>query len=147
MTRLTIIGLSVLLAACLAASTAQAHSAKVAGIPAPHKLWDAIKDKWFDPPPGAPKGECRWAIRNEEQEVYDPKLGAYVVWQCFCENEVNCHWRRLRIVQDSMWPFWGGQPKKLWYREWHRACASIVCKRVRVSHWYPFYNNDTGLLW
>lgn len=136
----TVLLLAVLAVALVAVGSSSAHSAKVAGIPKPHKLWNDVRE-WFDPPPGHPDMTCdEERARDPERrvvQVFDPKLGAYVEWECRCPEPGKCAWFRLRIVPDQFAPFWEQQERMRWRREWHRACASIVCKRERVTHRYP----------
>lgn len=81
-------------------------------------------------PPG-PNVACTADQQGDIITVYDPRLGAYVEWQCR-----DGKWFRLRIVPDTFYPTWSERPKRAVY-DWHRRCKSIVCKARIVRHFYP----------
>jgi hypothetical protein len=111
---------------------AQAHSV---GWPI-HKVVCKASGKLCDKAPPGPNLDCNASRVGEIAVVYDEVLGAYVEWECRQRGDGSYGWFRLRIVPDSWKPFWIEQPQRTVY-DWHRACESIVCKKVRVVHTYP----------
>lgn len=89
------------------------------------------------PKPWEPQQPCTWEHRGEKIKEWDEKLGAWVEWICRCPTGIDsCRWFRIGIVQEPSLPW-----ETFWLRpvfDWHRACASIVCKKVAKVHWaYP----------
>ena len=70
---------------------------------------------------------------GKTSKVWDPTLGAYVLWICLCSSE-ECHWARLRIVQVETFP-WPNAPRRD-VLDRQRACPSIVCLAVWRVHSY-----------
>lgn len=139
MARLTIIGLSVLLALCLAGSAAS-HSAKVAGIPKPHKIWNTVKDLWKDPPPRPPDVDCSTPDDvGKTMKIWDPVLKDVITWICVDLEGGGQGWRRLPWEHGLFG--WEDQPNIVTW-DWHRRCASIVCKkelRFHVRHYVVYW--------
>lgn len=82
------------------------------------------------PPRPGPQSDCTADRVGVIETIWDARLGAYVEWIC-TENG----WRRHRIVPAVSLPW---EPPA--YRrviDYHRACKSIVCKKISVGHNYP----------
>lgn len=117
-------------AALLAGVGAQEATAHSVGWPI-HKALCKVGLKCRDVPPRpGPQTDCTDANRGEIRRIWDERLGAYVEWEC-TENG----WRRVRIVPAESVPW--APPERRTVYDWHRACKSIVCGRIRVTHYYP----------
>ena len=87
--------------------------------------------------PPQPKINCWWGIREKTVEIYDPKLDALVTWRCLCPwgEYGRCYWTRVSIrpvPPDYTIP---QERSHVW--DWQRRCASLVCVKFRVDHYYP----------
>jgi hypothetical protein len=85
-----------------------------------------------DPPPRpGPQTECTPDRVGDVERIWDERLGAYVEWECRSDGK----WYRLRIVQRAALPW--EPPNTRYVIDYHRACKSVVCKKVAVGHRYP----------
>jgi hypothetical protein len=126
------------LAVLAAPTSAQAHSG---GWPI-HEALCVVGIGCRDTVPPGPNMDCNWDRKGVVVTVWDPILKADVEWECRCTSYISCKWFRLRIVHDLGPVPW---PDRVVY-DWHRACKSIVCKRIRVQHTYPRLFNAGGRL-
>ena len=84
-----------------------------------------------------PKTNCWWGIRDKTEEIYDPKLDAIVKWRCTCPwGEYGaCFWTRVSFRPAPPAILIPPQKHHVW--DWMRRCASLVCLKFRVDHFYP----------
>lgn len=83
-----------------------------------------------------PKINCWWGIRDKHVEIYDPKLDALVTWRCNCPygEYGQCFW--TRVSYRPVPPDWTLPQHKSHVWDWMRRCASLVCVKFRVDHYY-----------
>lgn len=87
--------------------------------------------KCTDPPPKpGPQTPCPGEVQvGTIETIWDARLGAYVEWICTADG-----WRRHRIVPAVSLPW--EPPNPVPVLDSHRACKSIVCKRIWVKHYF-----------